>query len=93
MTENNTEIIEIAIKVIFLGEFKDYESWKKNYDSFLLEYGMMAPFLHYDCTGFATTGYILKNFEKEKPYPVKIYLQVTDPGTAKPLSFKSTSNN
>nr|WP_315245105.1 hypothetical protein [uncultured Flavobacterium sp.] len=91
--ENTEEIIEITVKVIFLGEFKDYLAWSKNYELCRQKYGVMAPILNYDCNGYATTGYVLRNFEKDTPYPVKTYLQVTNPGNKKTLAYKSPSNN
>jgi len=89
-TEN---IIEIPVKVIFIGEFDNFECWLKNIQDCAHQYGVDSKLLHQDKNGFATYGYDLKNHQNESPYPVKTYLLVQDPTVLKPLPFKSPSNN
>jgi len=89
--ENN--IIEIPVKVIFIGEFEDFTTWLKNVQDCAHKYGINSKLLHQDKNGFATNGYDLKNTQNETPYPVKSYLLVQDPTVLKPLAFKSPSNN
>jgi len=91
--ENQNEIIEISVKVIFLGEFNDFNSWIKNVQECANKYGVNSKILHMDCQGYTTTGYEMKNQNREAVYPVKTYLLVQALFFDKPSPFKSTSNN
>ncbi|KIQ22660.1 hypothetical protein RT99_06025 [Flavobacterium sp. MEB061] len=86
-------IINVEVKAISLGEFNDFQTWIQNFDTFRQKYGLTAQFLHQDCNGFTTTGYDLRNFKNEAPYPVKTYLLIQDPEVPRPLPYKSISKN
>ncbi|MDR6844484.1 hypothetical protein [Flavobacterium granuli] len=92
MTEEN-KVIEIPIKVILIGEFKEFHSWVKNVQDCINKLGVNSKLLHLDKKGFATNGYDLKNHKTETPYPVKTYLMVQDPEIQTAVPFKSLSNN
>lgn len=92
MTTNNN-ITEIPVKVIFTGEFHDFDSWIKNTQDLAHQYGFDSKLLHQDKNGYATNGYSLKNYQKESPYPVKTYVLVHDPGIVKPLPNQSNSRS
>lgn len=88
MTQDNN-IIEIPVKVILTGEFKNFDSWLKNTQECANKFGFDSKLLHQDKNGYATNGYNLKNHNKETPYPVKTYLLVHDPEIKKQLPYQS----
>lgn len=91
--ENNIEITTVSVKVQFIGEFNDFNSWLKNTQECANKYGITSKLLHIDCNGFSTTGYNMRNSLRATVYPVKTYLQVHDDQLVKPSVYKSPSNN
>lgn len=87
------QIIEIPVKVIFIGEFQNWEQWIANVNTCSQKYGVTSQLLHQDCNGYRTSGYDLKNTNQTKVYPVKTYLLVQDPEVKTPTPFKSLSSN
>jgi hypothetical protein len=87
------QIIEIPVKVIFIGEFQNWEQWLKNVNSCSNKFGVTSQLLHQDCNGFRTSGYDLRNTNGKTVYPVKTYLLVQDPEVKKNLPFKSYTTN
>jgi hypothetical protein len=87
------KIIEIPVKVIFIGEFQNWEQWIANVNICSQKYGVTSQLLHQDCNGFRTSGYDLKMTIREKVYPVKTYLLVQDPEVKTATPFKSLTSN
>ena len=54
--ESNNKTIEIKVKVIPLGEFNDFESWKKHQEECAKNFGVTSKVITLDCNGFTTTG-------------------------------------
>lgn len=91
--ENYNEMIEIPVKAIPLGEFKDFGTYIKNVQECANKYGVNSILLHMDCNGFAITGYAIKNLSSANVYPIKTYLLVQSSDMEKTKSFKSLSSN
>ncbi len=93
MENSNQEIIEIKVKAQFIGEFTNWKSWIANVNSCSQKYGLTQQLLHIDSNGYNTTGYNLRNTNRDKIYPVKTYLLVQDPEVKRHEPFKSNSTN
>ncbi|MEO8532831.1 MAG: hypothetical protein ABI441_03740 [Flavobacterium sp.] len=91
--ENNTEITTVSVKVQFIGEYHDFNSWLKSTQDCANKYGVTSKLLHIDCNGFSTTGYNMRNSLRSTVYPVKTYLQIHDDQLVTPSAYKSPSNN
>lgn len=87
------KIIEVTVKAIQIGYSNDFDSWIKNFQFCMKEFGVTAKFLHIDCHGLTTNGYDLKNALGASPYPVKTYLLVQNQEVKKTSKFRSLSNN
>ena len=93
MEQPNKNVIEIKVKGILIGEYNDFESWKKAQEQCGKEFGVTSKVLSLDCNGLTTTGYNLKNTLRDTVYPVKIYLLIQDDQIVKPMLYQSPSNN
>ena len=85
----NENIIEISVKVVQLGEFKDFNSWMRATTQFGHEFGLNSKLLHLDCNGFTTTGYNLRNTLRDNVFPVKTFLLLQDNEVKQTTPFKS----
>lgn len=93
MTKIQNEIIEIKVKVQFLGEFNDFSTWLAHTQSCANKYGITSTILHQDCNGFTTTGYNMRNSLRPTVYPVKTYLQVQDTEVKPIENFQSKTTS
>lgn len=91
--ESNNNIIEIKVKAKFIGEFPDFESWKKAQEQCGKNFGVTSKVISLDCNGLTTTGYNLRNTLRSTVFPVSIYLLIQDDQVKQPMPYKTPTNN